>query len=177
MKILFKNKTKNSKEIYKKFIEFHSQKYGIKYILFTIFMLVFFMIYIILQFKYRHYKLAFSGIAIILGFILWRLFEPVNTIRKELNSEPIKKEKTYIFSFYEKYFIVNDLNTATKVYYFRLHKAFETKSFYYLYIDTSHAYIVDKSSFVIGTCEDFSIFLKKKLWIKFKIKNNFNKKS
>ena len=44
----------------------------------------------------------------------------------------------------------------------RLFKVFETKDYFYLYIDDENAVLVSKNGFKLGTAEEFSEFIKKK---------------
>ena len=62
------------------------------------------------------------------------------------------------FNFYKFYFEID----KTRVYYFKLHKVFETKDYFYLYLDEDTAFLVSKSGFKLGTPKDFSEFIKKK---------------
>ena len=55
----------------------------------------------------------------------------------------------------------------TRVYYFKLHKVFETKDYFYLYLDEDTAFLVSKSGFKLGTPKDFSEFIKKKCIFKY----------
>ena len=52
--------------------------------------------------------------------------------------------------------------------YLNLRKVFETKDFFYLYLDKTHAFIINKKNFSIGTSLDFSRFIKKKCFLRFK---------
>ena len=46
-------------------------------------------------------------------------------------------------------------------------KVFETKDYFYLYLDEDTAFLVSKSGFKIGTPKDFSEFIKKKCIFKY----------
>ena len=81
-------------------------------------------------------------------------------MQKELNS---KKETGFIFTFYKNYFTIN----KKTIYYFKLFKVFETKDYFYLYIDEDTAALVSKKGFEIGTAEEFSNFIRKKCLLKF----------
>ena len=58
MKVLFKNKTKYTKEMYKEFLEFHEEKYGTTYYIYTIIFILSFVFCIVMQLKYANYLLA-----------------------------------------------------------------------------------------------------------------------
>ena len=103
MEILFKNKTKYTKEIYKEFLEFHGEKYGTQYYLYTIAFIVAFIFCIVLQLKTANYLIALITTLILIGFILWRFYHPIKTIQKEVKSKKIEEEQEFTFEFYEKY--------------------------------------------------------------------------
>lgn len=168
LKILFKNKTKYTKEIYKNFVEFHSSKYNTKYNLFTTTIIFLILFCIILQISYKYYLIAFLTCIIFTCFCLYRFFYPISVVKKELKGETIKEEKSFTFKFYDKYFTVSNRNNLNIVKYYKLRKAFETKEFFYLYLDKSHAFLLNKKNFLIGNPEDFSKFLKKKCFMRFK---------
>lgn len=52
--------------------------------------------------------------------------------------------------------------------YYKLYKIYETKTFFYLYIDNDHAFLINKSGFVRGLSDDFSKFINKKCLFKYK---------
>ena len=91
-------------------------------------------------------------------------------VLEEIKSDKIQKEESFTFYFYNKYFKIreeNKLETYTMKY-FSIHKVYETKSFFYIYIDKNHSFIINKNSFSTGTSKKFSEFIKKKCWCKFK---------
>lgn len=168
LKILFKNKTKYDKATYKKFLEFHSNKYHFSYVLFTTTIIFFILLCITLQISYKYYSLAIITCIAFTCFCLYRYFHPISVVTKELNGETIKKEKSITFKFYEKYFKVQDDLQLNIIKYFHLRKVFETKYFFYLYIDRTHAFIINKKDFLFGKSTDFSKFIKRKCFLRFK---------
>ena len=168
VKVLFKNKTKYSKETYKEFLGFHSKKYHFSYVLFTVTIIFLILFCIVLQIAYNYYLLAILSCIIFTCFCLYRYFHPISVVNKELNGKTIKEEKSFTFKFYEKHFKIQDNLQIDTVKYYQLRKAFETKNFFYLYIDRTHAFIINKENFSIGTPTDFSKFLKKKCIFRFK---------
>lgn len=167
MKVLYKNKTKYTKEIYSKFLEFHQNKYGKSYYLYTIVLIILLIFCIIVQSQSKNYLLAILTCAILIGFFVWRSFHPIRTIEKELKSKKIQKEQEFIFKFYDKYFKVYSQKIDNKIYYWQLKKVFETSHFFYLYIDKTHAFLISKQGFDIGTSEQFTKFIHKKCIFKF----------
>ena len=85
-----------------------------------------------------------------------------------MESEKITKEKEFSFRFFEKHFEISDKQKIEKLKYYKLRRVFETKTFFYLYIDKNHAFLLNKNSFVIGSPEEFSKFIKKKCPFHFK---------
>ena len=168
LKILFKNKTKYSKEIYREFLGFHSKKYHFSYVLFTVTITFLILFCIVLQIAYNYYLLAILSCIIFTCFCLYRYFHPISVVNKELNGKTIKEEKVFTFKFYEKYFKIQDKLQIDTVKYYQIRKAFETENFFYLYIDRTHAFIISKENFSLGTPANFSEFLKKKCILRFK---------
>ncbi len=169
MKILFKNTTKYSKEIYNAFQSFHSQKYSFSYNLYTLSIIFLILFCIIINVTYNNYTSSIFFCCIFTFFILWRFFHPIFTVKKELESEKIAKEKCFSFIFYNNKFKVKDKTAYDIIRYSKIRKAFETDNFFYLYVDRTHAFILDKNCFSIGNTKDFSSFLKEKLKFRFKV--------
>ena len=168
LKTLFKNKTQYTKETYKQFVEFHSKKYHFQYTLFTTIIVSLILFCIVLQTSYKYYTLAIVTCIIFTIFCLYRYFHPISVINKELPSKTIKEEKYFTFKFYEKYFKIQDKLQTNIVKYYSIRKVFETKDFFYLYIDKTHAFLINKKNFSIGKPTDFSEFIKKKCILRYK---------
>lgn len=168
LKVLFKNKTKYTKETYKQFVEFHSNKYHFSYTLFTAVIIFLILFCLILQISYKYYSLALITCIAFTCFCLYRYFHPISVVTKELKGKTLQEEKSFTFKFYEKYFKIQDKLQTDTVKYYQIHKVFETKNFFYLYIDRTHAFIINRENFSIGTPADFSEFLKKKCIFRFK---------
>lgn len=168
LKILFKNITKYNSNIYEKFLTFHNKRHRFTYILYTIIIIALLLFCIIIQVQSHNLTLAITFCAIVTCFFLWRYLHPISIVSKEFQSEKIKDEKEFTFIFYEKYIKIRDKLKFDIIKYYKLYKIYETSTFFYLYIDKTHAFLLDKSKFCIGSCEDFSKFIKKKCWYKFK---------
>ena len=54
-----------------------------------------------------------------------------------------------------------------RIRYFELYKIFETKEYFFLYVDETHSLIVSKEGFEIGTAREFSDFIRKKCLLKY----------
>ena len=57
---------------------------------------------------------------------------------------------------------------SDKIAYYKLYRVFETKNYFYLYLDKTNILVLDKSGFLLGTIQDFKRFMKHKMWLKFK---------
>lgn len=168
MKLLFKNTTQYTKSVYDKFLVFHSQKYHFTYTAYTSLIVAFILFTLVLQIKYHNFTIAILLCCGMTGFILWRFFRPISDVAKEYKSEKIQKEQSFTFKFYDKFFTINDLKVYSKIKYCQLYRAFETDDFFYLYVDKTHAFLVDKSCFKKSTPGDFSKFIQKKCWWNYK---------
>lgn len=163
MKPLFKNITKYTAKNYKDFTEFHTNKYSFSQNAYTLIMSALLIYCVIINIKSKDILLFLAFSLILVAFLAWRIYLPnkrYQKLQKELNS---KKETGFIFSFYKNYFTIN----KKTIYYFKLFKVFETKDYFYLYIDEDTAALVSKKGFEIGTAEEFSNFIRKKCLLKF----------
>lgn len=166
MEILFKNKTKYTKQSYEKYLQFHQNKYGDKYKFNTIVIILLICFCLIMNLKYNNYNTAIILIIALITFCFYRLFYPVKKVKKELKTEKFEKEKEFTFTFYDKFFVISDKKLSEQIRYWKLHKVYETKDFFYLYINKDHAFLLDKSAFTKGDISKFLQFLKKKIWYK-----------
>ena len=167
MKPLFKNITKYNSNNYKEFTEFHTNKYSFSQNAYTIIMSILLIYCIFINIKSKDILSILLFIGILILFLGWRLYLPYKRNQKFKEEYKGNKERGFIFSFYKQYFTLNK-NT---IYYFKLYRVFETKDYFYLYIDEDNAALVSKKGFEIGTAEDFSNFIKKKCFFKFRNEN------
>lgn len=166
MKILFKNKTKYTKKIYEKYLQFHQNEFGDKYTFTTIVTILLLCFCIITNLKYSNYSTALVFIIFIILFCFNRFFYPTKKVQKELKTEKFEKEKEFTFTFYDKFFVISDKKNSEKIKYWKLHRIYETEEFFYLYINKDHAFLLDKSTFTKGNTSEFLKFLRKKIWYK-----------
>lgn len=172
MKIRFKNKTKYTKNTHQKYLEFHRKQYRTSYLAYTLIMVFLFLFCVILQVQAHNMTLAILFCTILSCFILWRYLHPIAEVKKDYNSDMIQKEKVYIFTFYDKKLEVREIGktTISSISYYKFHKVYETKDFFYLYLDRRHSLLLKKDSFVKGSPEDFSNFIAKKCLFKYRDK-------
>lgn len=149
------------------YLEFHKKTFGLKYTLYTVFILALLLFCLILQVKAHNYSLAIIFCSIITSFFLWRYLHPISEVSKDFKSDKIQKEEEFTFVFYENNFKVITSSKTYVIKYYHLYKIFETSTFFYLYIDKTHAMLLNKASFSIGSADEFSNFIHKKCWYKF----------
>lgn len=169
MSILFENKTKYTKEVYNTFLEFHNKKYHLPYLLYNIIIIGLILFCIVLQVRYHNLTIAVIFCFILTGFFIWRYLRPANDVRKEYQSDKFKKEQVFIFKFYKSFFTCEYGKQMSKINYFDLYRVFETSDFFYLYIDKTHAFLIDKLCFNDNNSSyDFSNFIHKKCPLRYK---------
>ena len=149
LKILFKNKTKYTKQAYKEFVEIHNKTHNFTYTLYTVIVIALLLICLVLQVNNHTYSLAITFCLIITCFILWRFFHPVSVISKQFNSSTIQTEKEFTFNFYNKYFKIIDNNQFEIFKYYKIYKVYETDNFFYLYTNRTLSFLINKNNFLV----------------------------
>ena len=149
LKILFKNKTKYTKQAYKEFVEIHNKTHNFTYTLYTVIVIALLLICLVLQVNNHTYSLAITFCLIITCFILWRFFHPVSVVSKQFNSSTIQTEKEFTFNFYNKYFKIVDNNQFEIFKYYKIYKVYETDNFFYLYTNRTHSFLINKNNFLV----------------------------
>lgn len=173
LEILFKNKTKYTKDVYDKYLTFHMKKYNFSYRLYTATIIFLILFCIVLQIKYHNYNLVIIFCIVLTCFFLWRFLHPIKQVQDEYNSDTLTHEKEFTFCFYQDYFSIQDKRNLSKFHYYKLYKVFETNDFFYLYVDKTHAFLIDKFNFSIGNSSDFIVFLKHKTFFKYNSRKNY----
>lgn len=164
MKVLFKNKTQYTKQTYQEYLNFHQNKYNLRYKFITIIVILFLSFCLLMNFKYKNYPTALIILICLFIFIYYQFFHPQKTIDKELKTDKFENEEFFTFKFYEKFFTIINKNIKQKLKYRYLTKIFETDDFFYLYVNKNHAFLLKKSGFTVGDTTKFLKFLKKKRW-------------
>lgn len=149
LKILFKNKTKYTKQAYKEFVEIHNKTHNFTYTLYTVIVIALLLICLVLQVNNHTYSLAITFCLIITCFILWRFFHPISVVSKQFNSSTIQTEKEFTFNFYDKYFKIIDNNQFEIFKYYKIYKVYETDNFFYLYTNRTHSFLINKNNFLV----------------------------
>ena len=168
MNILFENKTKYTKDVYATFLEFHNKKYHFSYLAYNIIIIGLVLFCIALQVRYHNLTVAIFFCFILTGFFIWRYLRPVSEVANEYKSDTLNKEQVFTFKFYQNFFTCEYGKQMSKINYWKLHKVFETSDFFYLYIDKTHAFLINKNSFNENKSSDFSIFIHKKCYFRYK---------
>lgn len=164
MKPLFKNVTKYNSKNYEQFIKFHGEKFNFSYNLYTIVMSILLIYCIILNIMQKNIPFVLLFLALLILIFLFRMYLPMKRYQKTKKQYSKNKETSISFIFYKFYFTVGKKTFP----YMRLYKVFETKDYFYLYIDDENAVLVSKNGFRVGTAEEFSKFIKKKCFFKYK---------
>ena len=163
MKPLFKNVTIYNSKIYNQFVKFHGQKFGFAYNAYTIVMILLLLYCIILNIMQVNIPLLFLFLALLIFIILFRMYWPMKKQEKTKKKFAQNKQNSVTIDFYKFYFKVAD-----NVYpYFKLYKVFETKDYFYLYVNEENAVLVSKNGFKLGSAEEFTAFIKKKVLLKY----------
>lgn len=168
MDLLFRNTTQYTKQLYLSFLDFHKLKFGAKYQLYNIFIIIILISFIIMQLSYKLFVPAITLLVILVCFILYRYTFSSSKISKELKSKKISEGRDITFNFYDHHFEVSNESNISKLNYRHIYRIFETDKFFYIYIDKNYALILRKDGFSIGNSIEFSDFLKRKCFTKFK---------
>lgn len=164
MKPLFKNVTKYNSKNYEQFIKFHGEKFNFSYNMYTAVMSILLIYCIILNIMQKNIPFVLLFLALLILIFLFRMYLPMKRYQKTQKQYSKNKETSISFIFYKFYFTVGKKTFP----YMRLYKVFETKDYFYLYIDDENAVLISKNGFKMGTAEEFSEFIKKKCFFKYK---------
>ena len=163
MKLLFKNITIYNSKNYNQFIKFHGEKFNFSYNAYTLLMLVLMLYCVVLNIIQKNFVLFLLFLAMFALTIVFRMYLPAQRYQKTKKKFAQSKQTSVTIDFFNLYFKV-----AGKVYpYLKLYKVFETKDYFYLYIDEENAVLVNKCGFKIGTAAGFTEFIKKKCLFKY----------
>lgn len=166
MEIRFQNTTAYNLAEYKKFVEFHSDKYNFKYHFYTLFVIALLIFCTVLQFCYGRILLGICFILVIAAFLFYRIVHPVLFVKKEASSKKVQKKMENTYTFYDDVVTISNNKDTVNLKYSKFYKIFEEKDRFYLYLDKNHSYILLKNRFSIGNPDEFYAFMKKKLWKK-----------
>lgn len=163
MKPLFENITIYNSKNYNQFIKFHGEKFNFSYNIYTFAMSGLLLYCIILNIIDKNIPLILLFLALLILILLFRMYWPAKRYQKTKKQFAKNKNTSVTISFYKSYFTVD----KTTFWYFKLYKVFETKDYFYLYINEGNAVLVNKNGFKIGSAEKFSEFINKKCLFKY----------
>ncbi len=163
MEIQFKNITKYSKKVYNDFLIFHTQKYFGKFIFYISIIMVGLIYMLIWNLKNKNWILVLVLLLMMIIYLFYKFFLQKKIISKEMKSDKIKNEQEFEFDFYENYFVVKNQNNSDKSKYSVIKKIFETKEYFYLYINKTDALLLNKNKFIIGDVNEFNKYITKKI--------------
>ena len=168
MEELFENRTKYTQKEYDIFLKSYANEYSTSENLYMLFNFGFFGLCMIIAFIEKEIVLAI-GILVGLGIYFWyKLIRPAVRTQKTKKSNKLNGEFTNIFKFYQRYFDVQNPEGKAKIYYAKIYRVVETKQYYYIYLTREHAFIISKIGFTKGNVLDFTEFMKKKVFFKYK---------
>ena len=171
LKVLFKNKTRYTYDLYAKYNVFHSETNFIMNNLYNAIMVFGILFLIIMQVVHHNYEMVTLFGVLLTILIAWRLFYPMFIGQREVTSDKITKEKEYTFTFYDNYFTIEDENYIHKMKYKDLFRVRINHEYSYLYTDRKNSYILDNSTFLHGSFSSFKPFLRKKVGWRYKYYN------
>ncbi len=157
MESLFENITEYSKDLYDKYIKFHSKKYGIQELIYYAFAIILLVILTIRGFQNIKWKMIFIWLGVIAIIYINR--KRVFKTKEQYKNIMSTKSQKVKYVFYDRYFETSYLGDVSKVSYFEIKKVFEISDRYYLYLDKKHACILLKDGFTKGNEEEFREFL------------------
>lgn len=81
---------------------------------------------------------------------------------QRIKKSPLKQSPDTVFSFYADHFTVSDENSTVHAQYKVISKYVEKDARFFIFLSNNVAYILQRSSFVVGTPEEFSRFMREK---------------
>ena len=159
MDLKFKNITKYSKKVYNEFLKFHTERFFSKYITYTIFIVILLIYLLICNIIGKNWITILIVLLSIILFIIYRIFSQKAIIKREMESNKILDEEEFEYEFYDKFFTIKNKENIEEIKYSLIKKCYETKGYFYLYIDNSNAFIINKEGFIQGNIEDYKKFI------------------
>ena len=117
VKVLFKNKTRYTYDLYAKYSVFHNETNFVMNNLYNAVMVCGILFLIVMQVIHHNYEIVTLFGILLTVFVAWRLFYPMFIGQREVTSDKIAKEKEYTFTFYDNYFTIEDENYIHKMKY------------------------------------------------------------
>ena len=167
MEKLFENKTKYTQKEYNLFTESYQKEYAKSDYSFMMFNFIFFGICLIIAVIEKEFILALGLIIYLLVYFWFKVIRPIKAVGHKMSGNFVNN-----YEFYKNYFKVENVDGKAQILYFKLYRVVETRTDFYIYISREYAFIVSKFGFTKGTSEEFSKFIKKKMFTKYKNRMN-----
>ena len=172
MEKLFENQTRYSQKEYDIFLKSYTKEYAISDYAYILFNIVFFGFCMLLAFIEREILLALALLVGLVIYLWFRIIRPNIIVEKTKKSKKVSGNFVNNYEFYKNYFSVKNVDGEAQILYFKLYRVVETKESFYIYISRQYAFIVSKKGFTKGNKEEFSKFIKKKVFTKYKNRIN-----
>lgn len=172
MEKLFENKTKYTQKEYNLFTESYQKEYAKSDYSFMMFNFIFFGICMIIAVIEKEFILALGLIIYLLVYFWFKVIRPIKAVEKDKKSHKMSGNFVNNYEFYKNYFKVENVDGKAQILYFKLYRVVENRTDFYIYISREYAFIVSKFGFTKGTSEEFSKFIKKKMFTKYKNRMN-----
>jgi len=165
-------KTKYTKEAYKKFQWFYFFKAGLTGVIFKDLLVFLFLGGAFLLSIYFIFADSLSVSSLVTGIVcIWLvitfLLFPKISANSAYKKSPSLFETGIMFSFSDEFFSVtttgNEISGTNDIKYTAMFKAVELRDLFYLFLQPSQAYLLDKKDFTRGTPEELSALLAKVL--------------
>ena len=174
LEVLFRNKTRYSEKEYEIFLKSYSDEYTFSETLYSLTNIFFFGMCLIVAIKYKEIFLSIALAVGLIVYIWYKFIRPIFKI-KENKQNTIKANYMNTFYFYKSYFRVENEEGTANIRYMGIYKVIEEEEYFYIYITRDNAFIISKDGFIDSTSYDFSNFIRKKVWGKYKNKMKKNR--
>jgi len=160
--------TTYTKAAFRKFQWFHIARGGMRKVTFIIGLSVIFIVgtatltRIMLDGMDSRFELAFPLLLFILPLVY--IFTPQIATNAAFRKTPALFDAGLTFCFHESYFTVittGIISGTSDIRYEALYRVYQTKNYFYLYIQQTQSYIIHKADIKTGNPEEFSAFLQK----------------
>ena len=168
MEKIFENKTKYTDKEYNAFLKSYKEEFTKTEIAYMLFNIFFFGMCMIFAFKENEKILACALLIGLLAYIWLKIIRPTKAVKKDQKSHKVSGHFVNNYEFYKNYFKVENTDGNAQIFYLKLYRVVETNAYFYIYISREYAFIVSKLGFTKGTPEEFSKFIKQKVFTKYK---------
>ena len=162
MDLIFKNVTKYSKEVYREFLRFHTEKNYKKYLIYALAILMGLVYIITFNAVRQKWTIIIEIIVLTIIAVCYMIFSQKKIIKDEMKSSKIKNEEIFEFEFFNEYIVIKNNGRKEKFEYKKICKIYETKTFFYLYINKNDAFLLSKDGFIEGNINNFKGFITNK---------------